>query len=124
MTEDLSMNENLLPNENHVLPALQQQVGCYQDLAKLAMAQHEFVQNSRTEDLLALLAKRQELLDVVGELEQTIAPAKKKWHQYLDTLNPQDRAACGDAPGEHAAASGGDHHRPTGRTRWCCSSGN
>jgi hypothetical protein len=76
---------------DHVLEALAQQVGCYEDLAKLAAAQHEFVQNSRTEDLLALLAKRQELLDVVSELEQSIAPQKQRWGDFLTELKETDR---------------------------------
>jgi chorismate mutase len=79
-------------SQDPILAALKQQVDCYHDLAKLAAAQHELVQNSRTEDLLTLLAKRQEVLDSVGELEQCISPAKKRWAEFLDELDPQDRA--------------------------------
>src|SRR6185503_12781030 len=48
-----------------VIAALQEQVTCYQRLAKLAELQHEHVQQSSTEALLDVLARRQEVLDHV-----------------------------------------------------------
>ena len=76
---------------NAILEALEQQVGCYQKLAKLAEIQHEHVQNSRIEELLSVLGQRQEVLDVVADLEQSIGPVKRRWPEYLGELEPQDR---------------------------------
>ncbi len=45
-----------------VITALQEQVGCYQRLAKLAELQHEHVQQSQTEALLEILTHRQAVL--------------------------------------------------------------
>jgi hypothetical protein len=75
-----------------ILSALEQQVGCYRKLAKLADLQHEHVRQSRTEELLAVLSQRQQVLDQVAELEQSIGPAKRKWTDYLGELSEPDRA--------------------------------
>lgn len=75
-----------------IIVALEQQVELYRKLAKLADIQHGYVQNSQTEELLEILVKRQEVLDVIGVLEQTIGPAKKQWSQYVTKLNATDRA--------------------------------
>jgi flagellar biosynthesis/type III secretory pathway chaperone len=73
-----------------VLDALEEQVGCYRRLAKLCDQQHEHVRQSRTEELLAVLGQRQQVLDQVAELEQTILPAKRRWSDYLGHLpDPQ-----------------------------------
>lgn len=69
-----------------ILIALQEQVVCYQRLAKLAELQHDHVQQGRTESLLEVLARRQEVLDQVAEKEALIAPAKRDWHQYVQSL--------------------------------------
>ncbi len=58
-----------------VISALEEQVDCYQRLAKLAEIQHEHVQHSRTEALLEVLGKRQEVLTDVSRLEHVIGPA-------------------------------------------------
>jgi len=79
-----------------VLDALEQQVGCYRRLAKLAELQHEHVRQSRTEELLAVLGQRQKVLDQVAGLEQTILPAKRNWSDYLGRLpDPQRGKAQG-----------------------------
>ncbi len=43
--------------DDAVISALQQQLDCYQSLAKLANIQHEHVRDSRTEDLLLVLSQ-------------------------------------------------------------------
>jgi len=78
-------------NAEPVVNALEQQVGCYRKLAKLAELQHVYVQQSQTEELLTLLQSRQTVLDQVADLEQVIAPAKKRWAIYLGEILPQDR---------------------------------
>ena len=70
-----------------VIDALGEQVTCYQRLAKLAEIQHEHVEQSRTEQLLEVLERRQEVLTEVGKLEQTIATAKRRWGEYLRGLD-------------------------------------
>jgi aspartyl/asparaginyl beta-hydroxylase (cupin superfamily) len=77
--------------KNPTLVALEQQLSCYQRLAKLAQIQHEHVQHSRTEDLLSVLGQRQQVLDEVADLEQSISPAKKRWSEFLLELTDEDR---------------------------------
>src|SRR5438046_646502 len=72
-----------------IILALQEQVGCYERLAKLAELQHQHVQQNQTEALLEVLGRRQEVLDQVARLEQTIAPATRQWSEYLGKLNAQ-----------------------------------
>jgi hypothetical protein len=74
-----------------VLEALEEQVGCYRRLARLVELQHEHVRQSRTEELLAVLAQRQQVLDQVVGLEQNLQPAKGRWTEYLDGLPTDQR---------------------------------
>lgn len=75
-----------------VIDALSEQVGCYRRLAKLAELQHEHVQQSETESLLEILARRQEVLDQVARLEQIIVSAKRRWGEYVGGLRSEQRA--------------------------------
>jgi hypothetical protein len=78
-------------NEDSIIVALEEQVGCYKRLAKLAEVQHEHVQQSQTEGLLQVLGLRQEVLDDISALEERIAPAKGRWIQYLGELDEPSR---------------------------------
>jgi hypothetical protein len=77
-----------------VIIALQQQVVCYQKLAKLADLQHQYVQKGQTDDLLGVLQRRQEVLDQIAAFEQTVAPAKRGWNDYLAGLAMEDRLSA------------------------------
>jgi flagellar biosynthesis/type III secretory pathway chaperone len=81
-------------DDDPVLDALERQVGCYRLLAKLADQQHEHVRQSRTEELLAVLSQRQQVLDQVAELEQAILPAKRRWGDYLNGLADERRTSA------------------------------
>ena len=74
-----------------ILTALDEQVACYRKLAKLAEAQHHCVEQSQTEKLLEILARRQEVLDQIASFEKTVAPAKRVWPEYRDKLAPSLR---------------------------------
>jgi hypothetical protein len=78
-------------NNDPIITALQDQVTCYQRLAKLAEIQHEHVQKSQTDQLLDVLSKRQQVLEEVADLEQLIGPAKQRWSDYLSALGPDQR---------------------------------
>lgn len=75
-----------------VIDALEEQVGCYQRLAKLAHIQHEHVQQSQTDALMAVLKSREEVLDEIARLERTIAPVKQSWSGFVSTLEEPSRA--------------------------------
>jgi tRNA nucleotidyltransferase/poly(A) polymerase len=65
--------------------ALEQQVGCYRLLAKLAERQHEHVQNNQT--------------DAAG-LERLISPARRHWHEFSQGLGEGDRLRAEELLGE------------------------
>ena len=65
-----------------VIEALEDQLGCYQRLAKLAELQHVHVQHDQTEQLMTVLACRQGVLDDIARLERVVAPAKRDWSNY------------------------------------------
>jgi hypothetical protein len=76
---------------NAVVEMLDQQVNCYRKLAKLAELQHVHVQQGQVEELLEVLSKRQEVLDVVADLEKTLGPVKKRWGEYVGGLGADDK---------------------------------
>ncbi len=75
-----------------ILAALRQQVDCYRRLQRLAGLQHEHVQQNSTEQLLAVLVKRQEVLDELAALERVVAPAKRDWAAHAARMPADDRA--------------------------------
>ncbi|MGA2443618.1 MAG: hypothetical protein ABSH08_21910 [Tepidisphaeraceae bacterium] len=85
---------------DEVLAAMRRQLDCYQRLGKLTKTQHEYVQNSRNEDLLALLGQRQRLLEEMAQLEQIITPAKRNWKQFTAGLPDDQRTEAESLVGE------------------------
>jgi hypothetical protein len=83
-----------------ILDALDEQVSCYRKLARLAEAQREHVQQSHMEALLSVLQSRQEILERLQELEGVISPAKKRWVEFLDEVEPESRARAEKSLGE------------------------
>lgn len=69
-----------------IIDALNEQVDCYRRLAKLAALQHEHVQQGQTEQLLEVLGHRQEVLDQLAALERVVAPAKREWPRFTESL--------------------------------------
>ena len=89
-----------MQSDRDVILALEEQVGCYRRLAKLAEAQHEHVQQSRTEALLDVLKSRQLVLDQLARLENVILPAKKRWNEFVGQLEPAQRDSAETMVGE------------------------
>jgi hypothetical protein len=81
-------------NTDPIILALEQQVSCYQKLAKLAELQHQHVQKSETDELLNVLQRRQQVLDQIAGFEQTIGPAKRGWSDYLAKLPVDQRVSA------------------------------
>lgn len=77
-----------------ILQSLTAQVSCYRRLAKLADVQHHHVQQSQTEELLGVLHKRQEVINRITSLEQVIAPVRKNWSTFLNSLDTEQRASA------------------------------
>ncbi|HSZ56497.1 MAG TPA: hypothetical protein VK797_12595 [Tepidisphaeraceae bacterium] len=69
-----------------ILLALEEQVGCYQRLAKLAQIQHEHIRQGRIEQLLDVLRSRQQVLEQMTACERIVAPAKRQWETFAGRL--------------------------------------
>jgi hypothetical protein len=80
--------------------ALEQQVGCYRLLAKLAERQHEHVQNNQTDALLEVLQLRQGVIEQIAGLERLISPARRHWHEFSQGLGEGDRLRAEELLGE------------------------
>jgi hypothetical protein len=79
-------------NARHpVLTALAEQVDRYRKLSKLADAQRDHVQSGRTDLLLEILQHRQAMLEQINALEQIVAPAKRRWPEFLAELDERSR---------------------------------
>ena len=74
--------------------ALEEQVGCYRRLAKLAEMQHEHVQQGQTEGLLEVLGRRQDVLDQIGRIEISLRTAKGRWSDYLREIGEESRTVA------------------------------
>jgi hypothetical protein len=85
---------NVVSNNVAILDALQEQVSCYRKLSRLAEAQREHVQRSHMEGLLSVLQSRQAILEQLQQLEFIIGPAKKRWSEFLDEIEPESRAVA------------------------------
>jgi hypothetical protein len=85
------MNNEANNAEHPVLTALAQQLDRYRKLCKLADAQRELIADGKTEALLEILGRRQEMLEHIGALEQTVAPAKRRWNEFLGELDEPSR---------------------------------
>lgn len=77
------------------LTALDAQVACYRELAKLADAQHRHVEQGRTDELLDVLQRRQAVLDRIAGHERAIAAAKRDWPAFAASLPAGEAADAG-----------------------------
>lgn len=75
-----------------ILLALEEQVGCYQRLAKLAQIQHEHIRQGRMEQLLEVLRSRQQVLEQMTACEKVTAPAKRDWETFRGRLPAEMRS--------------------------------
>ena len=87
-------------NPSVTINALEQQLACYRKLARLAEAQREHVQQSHVEALLEVLQNRQGVLDQLAQLESVIRPAKSRWSEFLEGIEPDSRIRAEHLLGE------------------------
>src|SRR3954469_25872137 len=78
--------------KDEVVQALEDQVACYQRLAKLAELQHVHVQQEQIEALLSVMQSRQVVLDQITQLDTAIAPAKRDWVGFVGRIDSGQRA--------------------------------
>lgn len=67
----------------------------YEELDELSRGQGELIEQERTDDLLALLGRRQTLLTKIQAVNDSIAPVRARWQEFLSPLEPQQRQRVG-----------------------------
>ncbi|MFA9478639.1 flagellar export chaperone FlgN [Phycisphaerales bacterium AB-hyl4] len=70
---------------------LTQQRDHYAQLKQLADRQAALIAEGETEQLLGVLAQRQQLVDELGRLSEEIAPYRERWAQLSASLGDGDR---------------------------------
>lgn len=78
-------------NPQSVLQSLAEQVECHRRLSKLSQIQHEHIRQGRVEQLLEVLSSRKTVVEQMSAAEQTLAPIKKHWTEFLAKLSEADR---------------------------------
>lgn len=64
----------------------------YQDLETVSRSQDELVERDDADELLELLAGRQEIVDRLSELDRTFVPLRLGWEQSAPSATPGQRA--------------------------------
>ncbi len=78
-----------------LVEVLDQQHELYRQLESLSAEQGRLVQSGDTEPLLALLSRRQALIDQLAQVSQRLEPYKQQWPQAWSQLEPGDRDRIG-----------------------------
>jgi flagellar biosynthesis/type III secretory pathway chaperone len=74
-----------------LLELLQRQQALYENLRDLGGQQTRLIESADTEQLLALLARRQQLIDQLTRLNQQLQPYKRDWTNCWASLDPPSR---------------------------------
>ncbi|MEX0744253.1 MAG: flagellar export chaperone FlgN [Phycisphaeraceae bacterium] len=83
-----------IENDMSVAPLVEkltQQRDRYEQLKQLASRQAALIEQGETEQLLGVLAQRQQLVDELGRLSTEIAPYRERWGELSAALSEADR---------------------------------
>lgn len=79
------------PASDPTLEALRLELTLWSQLAELAQAQHEAVEQGNSDRLLSVLASRQRLVDRLCEHQTRTAQLRSAWGAHLGSLAPAQR---------------------------------
>ena len=63
----------------------------YLQLGQLARTQSQYVATGETEELMAVLAARAQLIEQISPLDAKLTPYKGRWQEVLDGMPAEDR---------------------------------
>lgn len=89
-----------MTTSSQALAALNEQAECYRRLAKLVEAQHEHVEQSRTDALLEVLRQRAGEVERIGQLETRLAPLRRAWSEATADWTVEQRSSAESLIGE------------------------
>lgn len=84
-----------LPGYAAIERLLDMQRKLYHELDILSASQGELIEQERTDELLAVLGQRQVLLTKIEVVNDSIAPARARWQEFLSLLTPDQRQRVG-----------------------------
>jgi len=82
------------PTSDEALAALHEQADCYRRLSKLAEAQHDHIEQSRTDALLEVLRLRAGEVERIGQLEALVAPLRRAWTEATANWSVEQRVSA------------------------------
>lgn len=74
-----------------LLEMLQEQHGLYHQLQSLSVQQSQSIRDGSTEELLALLSKRQSVIDALSRSNTQVAPYRERWATICEIVEPSQR---------------------------------
>jgi len=80
-----------------ILAALDEEAAVCRQLAELREEQRRLIDDGQGEKLLDLLARKQEAISRIGELEGQLKPLKAAWNDCCDRLPALQRVEIGEA---------------------------
>ena len=80
-----------------ILDALEQEVVLCDELAALRCEQRSLIDSGEAEKLLDVLARKQQTINRIGELEAQLRPVKADWEALRHGFAPSRRLAVGEA---------------------------
>lgn len=75
-----------------LIELLKRQQTLYEQLQQMGDEQSALVADGRTEPLIALLGRRQIVIDQIAGLNRSLEPYRADWDELLDTLSAEQRA--------------------------------
>ena len=99
-----------------VMPALERQAALYDELAAFGPRQDELIAQGEGDELLRLMAQRQEVVDQLVEVHQGLEDVREDWQAFVAGLGDGDRAELGKRL-DAVKARAGRVHEQDSRTR-------
>jgi len=99
-----------------VMPALERQAALYEKLAGFGPTQDELIAKGEGDELLRLMAQRQEVVDELVDVHQGLEDVREDWQAFVDALDDAQRHELG-ARLDAVKALAGRVHEQDSRTR-------
>ncbi len=118
MTDDTASHrrESAALLHERVMPALERQAALYDELAAFGPKQDKLIAQGEGDELLRLMAERQDVVDQLVEVHQGLEDVREDWQGFIGGLAEGDRAELGKRLDTVKALAGRVHEQDS-RTR-------
>ena len=87
----------VLTDERQVLASLREEAALCTELSGLRDEQRQLIEAGEAEQLLDVLARKQRVIDRIGQLEEALKPLKSAWDERRRDFPAAGRVAIGEA---------------------------